>query len=69
MQKRPEKLLRPLHRQRVRRHPRAQVLDSAELCAYFGVPRQHLLATLAEQGIAYHSDSQGEVWASVPIQP
>jgi hypothetical protein len=59
------KLLRPLHRQRTRRRSTARVLDEHELAAELAIPLQDLEANLISQGIAYHKDSRGRIWASV----
>jgi len=63
-----EKLLRPLHRRRSKRKARAQVLNSAELCESLNIERRALEQHLKDTNIAYHVDSQGEIWASRPLQ-
>ncbi|MEM7003936.1 MAG: hypothetical protein AAF529_24330 [Pseudomonadota bacterium] len=63
-----EKLLRPLHRQRQRRRSKFQVLNRAELATLLDVPTPAVEAHLDELGIAYHADSNGEIWASINPQ-
>ena len=59
------KLLRPLHRQRTRRRTTARVLDEQELAAEFDTSVEALEARLISEGIAFHKDSQGRIWASL----
>ena len=58
------KLLRPLHRQRVKRRNKAVILSSNELVDTLGIPREDLEAYLSERGLPFHKDSQGEIWLS-----
>ena len=62
-----KKLLRPLHRQRTRRRNRVSVLASAELAVHFAIEIEQLEHFLVDQDIAYHKDSQGELWATVEL--
>ena len=64
-----KKLLRPLHRQRTRRRHRVSVLSSAELAEHFAIEIGQLERFLGTEGVAYHKDSQGELWATVEIPP
>jgi len=64
-----KKLLRPLHRQRTRRRNRVTVLSTAELAVHFAIEIGQLECFLAAQGVAYHKDSQGELWATVEVPP
>ena len=63
-----EKLLRPLHRQRQRRRTKFQVLNRAELATWLDVPASAVEGHLEKLGIAYHADSNGEIWASIDPQ-
>ncbi len=61
--------LRPLHRQRRRRHATVRVLDHAELAAEFRVAEDELKAALDAAGWRYHEDANGRLWASVTEVP
>ncbi len=65
---RPEKLLRPLHRQRTRRRARATVLASERLAEHFDIDVVNLEAYMHKHNLAFHKDSRGEIWASIPDQ-
>ena len=58
------KLLRPLHRQRTRRHNRLTVLGNEDLAAYYCVRLGDLEPYLRQHQIPFHKDSIGNVWAS-----
>lgn len=64
-----KKLIRPLHRQRTRRRNKAVVLNSIELCDHFAISLEDLEVLLRREGVHFHKDSQGEIWASVERQP
>ncbi len=65
------KLLRPLHRRRVRRRNRMTVLDSKGLLEHFkarGVAlsgEKELSGYLQRHNIPFHRDGQGEIWVSI----
>ena len=63
-----EKLLRPLHRQRIRRRARVEVVGLVELADRFGVAKNEVEAHLIDRGIAFHKDSNGGIWCSVPLE-
>lgn len=65
------KLLRPLHRRRVRRRNRMTVLDSAGLLEYLATKGiavdglEGLPGYLQRHNIPFHRDGQGEIWVSI----
>ena len=56
--------LRPLHRQRSRRHKTVSVLSQVELAERLGVRPKDVKAKLLELGWSFHEDSAGSLWAS-----
>ena len=58
--------IRPLHRQRTGRRRPVEVLNQRELAERLGVPLDELRARLDALGWAYHVDSAGALWATVP---
>ncbi len=60
------KLLRPLHRQRVRKAAKFKVYAGAELCELLAVSPDALEACLTARALPCHKDSQGELWVSLP---
>lgn len=62
------KLLRPLHRQRTRRRLRYTVLGNEDLAAHHEVSLPALESHLLQQGLPYHKDSRGNIWASCEVR-
>jgi len=58
------KLLRPLHRRRVRRQSQFTVLGNEDLAAYFDVRYDQLQNYLEKMDVPFHKDSSGNIWAS-----
>ena len=58
------RLLRPLHRQRVRKRSQFTVLGNEDLAAYFDVRYDQLQNHLEKMDIPFHKDSSGNIWAS-----
>lgn len=58
---------RKLHRQRVSRRKRAFVLNRDELAEHFQVSASEVEAALSENGIDFHTDSTGGVFASIDL--
>lgn len=58
---------RKLHRQRVSRRKRAFVLNRKELAEHFQVSVTEVETALNARGIGYHTDSTGDVFASVDL--
>lgn len=58
--------LRKLHRSRTRRVSTVAVLNEAELCANFGCSPESLEGVLRSHALRWHSDSNGQRFASVP---
>lgn len=58
------KLLRPLHRQRKSRPIKFEVLGNQDLAAFHGVQLADLEDHLQRQGLPFHKDSCGNLWAS-----
>ena len=64
-----KKLLRPLHRQRVKKTAKFTVYAGTELCELLALSLSELEARLTARGLPYHKDSQGELWVSLPVSP
>lgn len=64
----PDRLIRPLHRQRGR-HRTVRVLGEEELTDLLGVSAAELTDRLDGIGWRYHVDSAGRVWASEQAPP
>lgn len=54
-----------LHRQRRRRRSTSKVLNQAELAALLDVAEAELPAALEREGISFHQDARGAIWASI----
>ena len=51
------------------RTKRRHIMQSTELCEYFGVDLSELEAVLRAKGLPYHKDSNLQIWASIEIRP